>query len=222
VSSTPDPLAAADAPLTSLRNNGIPYYTQWGSADWVRRIVEDNADPCGDLAWQRSGFSDPDRYRFWAKRLCGLTCLESALDYWRIGHPSRAALLDDALRHGAYRLRDDGGVDGLIYRPFAQWIREAFGVHVDVLTETSIKAMAARLSAASLAIVSVSPEIRYPWRDNSRKGGHLVLLHGRDAAGVWFHNPSGIDDQQADVHLPYERFAQFYAQRGMVLTRPAR
>lgn len=90
-----------------------------------------------------------------------------------------------------------------------------------MLTETPIKAVAARLNAASLAIVSVSPEIRYPWRDNSRKGGHLVLLHGRDAAGVWFHNPSGIGDQQAGVHLPYERFAQFYAQRGMVLTRPA-
>ena len=100
---TPDPFAFADAPLASLRHHGIPYYTQWGSAEWVHRIVEDNADPCDDIGWQQSGFSDPERYRFWAKRLCGLTCLESALDYWRIPHPSRAALLDEALQQGVYR-----------------------------------------------------------------------------------------------------------------------
>lgn len=219
MSLTPDP-RASDASLVPLRHNGIPYYTQWHSADWVRRIVEDDADPCDDAGWQQSGFSDPEQYRFWAKRLCGLTCLESALDYWGVPHPSRAALLDEALRNGVYRLRDDGGVDGLIYRPFAQWLGSAFGISVSVLTETPIEAVAAQLTATSLAIVSVSPEIRYPRRDNARTGGHLVLLHGRDASGVWFHNPSGIGDQQADVYLPYGQFARFFANRGMVLTRP--
>ncbi|CAB3771314.1 C39 family peptidase [Paraburkholderia humisilvae] len=219
MSSTPDPLATSVAPLTLLRHIGVPYHTQWGSADWVHRIVEDNADPCDEIGWQQSGFTEPDQYRFWAKRLCGLTCLESALDYWGIGHPLRAALLNDALRHGVYRLRDDGGVDGLIYRPFAQWIEAAFGVRVIVLTETPIETIAAQLDRTSLAIVSVSPEIRHPWRNNAHRGGHLVLLHGRDPSGVWFHNPSGTGDQQADVYLPYQQFTRFFAQRGMVLTR---
>ena len=172
--------------------------------------------------WQRSGFSDPERYRFWAKRLCGLTCLESALDYWRIDHAPRAALLDEALRHGVYRMREDGGVDGLIYRPFADWVAGAFGVQVDVLPQAPLEDIAARLNADTLAIVSVSPEIRYPERPNQRQGGHLILLHGRGRDGVWFHNPSGIAPYQADVYLPFDTMTRFYAGRGMTLSRIAR
>src|ERR1700749_3551281 len=110
-----------------VRNFGVPYYSQWGSPEWVARIAEQNLDPCEDPAWPRSGFTDPDRYRFWAHRLCGLTCLESALDFWGIAHPSRADMLDEALRHEVYRVREDGGVDGLTYRPFASWAEHAFG-----------------------------------------------------------------------------------------------
>ncbi|CAB3706428.1 C39 family peptidase [Paraburkholderia rhynchosiae] len=203
----------------TLRHAGVPYHTQWGSPEWVRHIVEKQGDPCDDPGWRKSGFPDPQRYRFWAKRLCGLTCLESALDYWRIEHPPRAALLDEALRHGVYRMRDDGGVDGLIYRPFATWVSEAFGVHVDVLPQAPLEEIAARLDRQTLAIASVSPEIRYPERPNQRQGGHLILLHGRDSVGVWFHNPSGIAPQQADVYLPFATMARFYAGRGMTLSR---
>ncbi|HEX7909258.1 MAG TPA: C39 family peptidase [Paraburkholderia sp.] len=206
----------------TLRHAGVPYYTQWGSPAWVRQIVEQHGDPCDDPDWQRSGFSDPERYRFWAKRLCGLTCLESALDYWRIEHAPRAVLLDEALRHGAYRMRDDGGVDGLIYQPFAAWAANAFGLQVDVLPQIPLEAIAARLAADTLAIVSVSPEIRYPERANRHQGGHLILLHGRDRDGVWFHNPSGIAPHQADVYLPFDTMARFYAGRGMTLTRSTR
>lgn len=203
----------------ALRHAGVPYYTQWGSPEWVRHIVERQGDPCDDPHWRSSGFADPERYRFWAKRLCGLTCLESALDYWAIAHAPRAALLDEALQHGVYRMREDGGVDGLIYRPFADWARGAFGINVDVLPQVSLEAIAARLTADTLAIVSVSAEIRYPERPNQRQGGHLVLLHGRDPEGVWFHNPSGIAPYQADVYLPFVTAARFYAGRGMTLTR---
>ena len=44
-------------------------------------------------------------------------------------------------------MREDGGVDGLIYRPFADWVAGAFGVQVDVLPQASIEDMAARLNA---------------------------------------------------------------------------
>jgi hypothetical protein len=205
----------------AVRHHGVPYYSQWGSPEWVARIVQDQADPCDDPLWRRSGFLTPADYRFWAKRLCGLACLESALDYWGIAHGSRADLLDAALGHGVYRVRDDGGVDGLIYRPFAGWVEAAFGVRVEVLTDEAIEDTAARLSAETLAIVSVSPEIRWPEHPNERRGGHLILLHGRGDGGVWFHNPSGIAPYQADAWLPCESVARFYARRGMALTRPA-
>ncbi|HEY2023995.1 C39 family peptidase [Paraburkholderia sp.] len=202
-----------------FRHADVPYYTQWASPEWVRDIVERQCDPCDDPHWRRSGFADPVRYRFWAQRLCGLTCLESALDYWRIGHAPRADLLEDALRHGVYRMREDGGVDGLIYRPFADWAARAFGLHVDVVPQAPLEHIAARLDAGTLAIVSVSAEIRYPQRPNQRQGGHLILLHGRDRHGVWFHNPSGVVPHQANVYLPFATIARFYAGRGMTLSR---
>ncbi|MBB3260564.1 hypothetical protein F4827_005468 [Paraburkholderia bannensis] len=202
-----------------IRHFGVPYYSQWGSPEWVARIVEDDVDPCDDPAWGASGFGQPEQYRFWAKRLCGLTCFESALDYWGIEHAPRAAMLEDALRHGVYRLREDGGVDGLIYHPFAAWAESAYGVRVEVMTDEDIQASAARLDADTLAIVSVSPEIRYPERANVDQGGHLILLHGRSDGGVWFHNPSGVAPYQANAWLPYGTVARFHARRGMALTR---
>ncbi|WP_321887137.1 C39 family peptidase [Paraburkholderia bannensis] len=202
-----------------IRHFGVPYYSQWGSPEWVERIVMDDVDPCDDPAWRASGFAQPEQYRFWAKRLCGLTCFESALDYWGIEHAPRAAMLEEALKHGVYRMREDGGVDGMIYAPFAAWAESAYGVRVEVMTDETIQASAARLSADTLAIVSVSPEIRYPQHPNDSQGGHLILLHGRSDGGVWFHNPSGVKPYQADAWLPYDTVARFHARRGMALTR---
>jgi hypothetical protein len=204
----------------TVRNSNVPYYSQWGSPEWVERIAEQNVDPCEDPAWRRSGFIDADRYRFWAQRLCGLTCLESALDFWGIAHASRADMLDEALRHDVYRMREDGGVDGLIYRPFAAWAQEAFGLQVEVWPEAKLVDLAACISDTTLAIVSVSPEIRRPAKANHERGGHLILLHGRDPEGVWFHNPSGVAPYQADAYLPFATMERFYAGRGMTLTRP--
>ena len=104
--------------------------------------------------------------------------------------------------------------------PFAAWVEAAFGVRVEVMTDEGIEASAARLDANTLAIVSVSAEIRYPERASASRGGHLILLHGRDDGGVWFHNPSGIAPYQSDAWLPYATVARFHARRGMALTRP--
>lgn len=206
----------------TVRNSGVPYYSQWGSPDWVARIAEQAVDPCEDPAWQRSGFTEPDRYRFWAQRLCGLTCLESALDFWGIEHASRAMLLEDALRHDVYRLREDGGVDGLTYRPFASWAERLFGLQVEVWPEVELEEVAACITSETLAIISVSAEIRRPDNANQERGGHLILLHGRDRDGVWFHNPSGVAPYQADAYLPFATVKRFYARRAMTLTRTTR
>ena len=117
-------------------------------------------------------------------------------------------------------MREDGGVDGLIYRPFASWTEQAFGLQVEVLPEATLEEIAARIDSETLAIISVSPEIRRPDAPNAQRGGHLILLHGRDADGVWFHNPSGIAPYQSDVYMPFSTVARFYAGRGLTLTRP--
>ena len=95
-------------------------------------------------------------------------------------------------------------------------------MHVDVLPRIGIEEIAARIDADMCAIRSVSPEIRYPDRHNETRGGHLILLHGRDERGVWFHNPSGVAPFQANAWLPFDTVNRFYAGRGLTLTRPVR
>lgn len=205
--------------MTAFRHRDVPYHTQWRSPELVAAIVEQRLDACDDPRWRENGFDDAEQYRFWSWKLCGLACLESALDYWSIPHAPRHGLLQRALAYGAYHLRDDGGVDGLTYRPFAAWLADDFGLQVEIFGNHTVHEIAARLDDTTLAIASVSAEIRRPDAPNPQRGGHLVLLHGREAQGVWFHNPSGIPPQQADVFLPYPVFSRFYAQRGMTLRR---
>jgi len=205
--------------MTLFRHQDVPYHSQWRSPELVAEIVARRIDACDDPRWQETGFEDSEHYRFWSWKLCGLACLESALDYWSIAHGSRLDLLQRALEYGVYRVRDDGGVDGLIYRPFATWLADDFDLQVEVFGDHTLGEITSQLDETTLAIASVSPEIRQPDAANERRGGHLVLLHGRSPQGVWFHNPSGVPPQQADVFLPYPVFSRFYAQRGMTLRR---
>jgi hypothetical protein len=46
--------------IETTRHIGVPYYSQWGSPDWVRAIVEEAADPCDDPHWRQSGFAEPE------------------------------------------------------------------------------------------------------------------------------------------------------------------
>jgi hypothetical protein len=218
----PLPLALPDLPMNAFRHLDVPYHSQWRSPELVAEILARRLDPCTDPRWTENGFADPEAYRFWSWKLCGLACLQSALDHWGIAHAPRGALLERALAHGVYRLREDGGVDGLIYRPFADWVAADFGLEVEVFGDHPLEALAQRLDAETLAIASVGPDIRQPDTPDPRRGGHLVLLHGRDAQGLWFHNPSGVPPQQSDIYLRHEVFERFYARRGMALRRAAR
>jgi hypothetical protein len=198
-----------------VRHLGVPYRSQWAGLGCNAAVVG-GADPCTTGPWWETGFTDADAYRFWSGKVCGLACLESALDHWRRSRPDRATLLGEALEHGVYVRRDDGGVDGLIYAPFLRWIVARFGIAGEVHTETSLRDLASTVGPRSFAIASVSPGIRWPDRPNERRGGHLVLITGRDGDRVWFHNPSGFEENST---LPLDVMDRFFAGRGMTISR---
>ncbi len=200
-----------------FRHPAVPYFSQWADPRFVHRIVEHREDPCLDQTWRTSGFDDPQRYRFWARRLCGLACLRSMLGYWQHHVPNASQLLDQAMHHHAYVVAADGSVGGLYYSRFAHWLLEAFGLVVRIYPRNDVSELINGIGPGSMAMASVSPEIRYPSRPNVHQGGHLVLLHGRDTHGIWFHNPSGITGTQADVYMPCAQFKRFFANRGMVI-----
>ncbi|HVL77464.1 MAG TPA: hypothetical protein VM406_15740 [Noviherbaspirillum sp.] len=198
----------------------VPYSSQWSDPTWTRAIVEEQADPCEDPSWTVRGFSNRDEYRFWARRTCGLACLESMLGYWRLPAPDRANLLRSALARKVYEVSEDGTVRGLIYRPFADWLQEDHGLRVEVLGEVTLGQLLAKIPGEGFGMASVSPRIRYPTEPCASPGGHLVLIISSNADEVIFHNPSGIPPYQSHARVRRSDFERFFANRGMVISRP--
>ena len=115
---------------------------------------------------------------------------------------------------GGYVEEPDGNIRGLIYAGAVRWLNER-----GIPARTRLDEPMPRLAPGELYIASVHASIRMPEVQPPRRGGHLVLVFGRDAAGRWrFHNPSGIGAaQQRDVRLSPEAFSRFHADRGILI-----
>ena len=195
----------------------VPYFSQWANPEFTHAIVS-GADPCDDPQWPETGFSDADEYRFWGRRVCGLACLQSILEYYGIPYISRKALLISATKAGAYRLRNDG-VEGLIYTPFLRMLQQKFRLKGRVLQDMTPAEIPSMLPEDGFIIWSVSSEIRYPHDANNRKGGHLVLIHSATECSCVFHNPSGVAPYQMNAELKLSVMERFSGNRGMLIER---
>lgn len=201
--------------------NRAPYRSQWSDPSWVEAIAVGNADPCADPTWVKHGFPSEHDYRYWTKRVCGLACLESILDHWGISRPNRFVLLQEAIRNEVYVPKDDGSVLGLVYRPFATWTGDYFGLAVEPIVRASLPDFLASIPSGGFGMASVSQEIRNPMRPriSSSNGGHLVLVLGQEDGSVVFHNPSGVPPYQAFATLAIDRFSDFFAGQGMAIEK---
>lgn len=201
---------------SSCRTCAYPSHTQFASPDLVGAIVAGEFDRAQDPAWRESGAATAEDYARWSGHLCGATCLRMALG---AGAPSLFELRDGALKFGAYTVDADGEIHGMIYAPAVTYLREAHGIGAEVHRELTTAGIGALLDAGRLVIASVHYAIRRPHEPAPGRGGHLVLVTGRtaDGSGFHFHNPSGTDAATRTAELPAERFADFFAGRGMSL-----
>lgn len=199
----------------------VPYFSQWGSPEWTARIL-DSADPCLDPRWTDAGFDDADAYRFWSWRLCGIACLRSVLTHRDGSAPSAAALLTEALSHGVYFRSDDGGVLGLIYRPFCAWVEAGHGLRAELLEHRDLGSSLDGRAQDEYLMLSVHPAVRTPDVDPPTNGGHLVLVTDHDERTLTFHNPSGAASNARDVVLERPVFERFHAGRGIRLAHDRR
>ncbi len=200
----------------------VPYYAQWETPELVGGIISRRIDAADDPAWHRSGAETPEEYAYWSWRACGMACLRMALRHWQGEAPPMMDLARDLLAAGAYVPRADGGLDGLIYAPFAVRVRARFGLFAQARPELPVADVRAELLAGRLVMLSVHPSIRTHLIDPPRRGGHLVLAVGAGPAAVTFHNPSGLyGESQEYAEVPWDRFEPFYAGRGVVLGRDA-
>ncbi|MFI6859182.1 peptidase [Streptomyces sp. NPDC050421] len=194
----------------------VPVHTQFASFELVGPIVEGGLDPASDPAWAESGASSPAEYARWAGHLCGMTCLRMALG---ADAPSLFALRDGALEYGAYTEDTDGAIRGLVYAPFATYVREKHGLEATVHRHLAPAEMLDLLDGGRSVMASVHYAIRHPRRPAPGRGGHLVLLTSRtsDGTGVHFHNPSGTSAATRAAELPLTEFERFFAGRGVSL-----
>ena len=189
-----------------------PYFAQWESPGLVGEFLN-GRDPASDPRWAESGAADQAEYARWAEHLCGMACLKMAM-----AARGEAHAIHDLRRAvqplGGYVEEADGFIRGLIYAGAVRWLNER-GIAARILLDEPMP----ELAPGALYIASVHAMIRTPGLEPPRKGGHLVLVFGTDAAGRWrFHNPSGIGvAQQRDVRLSPAAFSRFHADRGILI-----
>ena len=147
-----------------------------------------------------------------------MACLRMALTA-RDGHaPSLFALLRGCLDYGGYIEEPDGRVTGLLYRQFADFTRDRYQLHADIITDLDPNRIIRELDQGRLVMASVHKEIRRPDHDPPATGGHLVLITGHDEGQVSFRNPSGHTPQAGIATLPMSTFDRFAARRGISLS----
>ncbi|HEY0806994.1 MAG TPA: hypothetical protein VGD84_18120 [Pseudonocardiaceae bacterium] len=201
----------------SLAASGVPYFSQWESAELAERFVDGSLDLADDPRWAASGARTPLEYRYWARKVCGLACLKMILARRGLPVPPTMDLLERALAWQAYVPQGDR-VAGLIYQPFASWVAAEYGITAKVAPHLPLEEVAAAASPDTPVIASVHSSIRWPDRAASGRGGHLVLVTGAGGALLRLHNPSGISPaSQCDALLPAGDFARFYAGRGLLI-----
>ncbi len=132
--------------------------------------------------------------------------------------PATMRLVDRALEWKAY-IPDGDRVIGLIYQPFADWVRSDYGVVVAVVPGLTMDRIRQTASPETPVIASVHHWIRWPERTPPRTGGHLVLVTGVSEGALRLHNPSGLPgSSQCDVVVSQDDFARFFAGRGMIIS----
>lgn len=195
----------------------VPYYSQWESPDLVPQIVTRETRAADDPLWERSGAASPDDYEWWSWRLCGMACLRMALDYWRGVAPPAVTLAAECVAAGAY-VKRNGGLDGLIYAPFATYARDRWGLFAESRPTLPAAQLPDHIAAGRLVMLSVHPSIRTLDPSPPRRGGHLVLAVGATSDAAVIHNPSGLPGRsQQHAHVRWDELNRFYAERGVLL-----
>jgi hypothetical protein len=201
-------------------HHDIPAITQYASPELIERIAYAGADPADDPRWPASGATDRAEYARWCRHMCGMACLAMILHH-RDGHtPPLLDLLRASLPYGAYRTTPDGGIHGLIYAPFTDYIADRHGLAATVLPDLDLDELRALAADGQLVMASVHKEIRRPDQPAPGRGGHLVLITGHDPATdtIHFRNPSGHRPDTCTARLPAALFGTFFGRRAIGIT----
>jgi hypothetical protein len=194
----------------------VPWITQYASPSLIAGIAYGGHPRAEDPRWRETGTPDRETYAAWCARWCGMTCFQMALLARDGAAPTLYELAVGCMEYGGYT-DEPGRPRGLIYRPFAEYVRDSHGLRADVITDLDPARLMTELGQGRLVIASVHAEIRRPWNEPPASGGHLVLVTGQAGGLVTFHNPSGHVPEAVVATLPVPVFDRFAAHRGIAL-----
>ncbi|MBZ9675688.1 C39 family peptidase [Mesorhizobium sp. ES1-1] len=196
----------------------VPFFSQWETPGMTMDVLAEGAEALRrDPLWQGSGARTLDEYALWAGNICGMACLKMILATRGEIVPT-IELARRCTGYGGYVV-NDGAIKGLIYAPFVSFVREAFGLRAEVMTNVATAEIPAILGRSRFFIASVSSWIRWPDREPPAKGGHLVLVTAASEQDFRFHNPSGhTSATQANAQLAPSDFDRFFANRGIAVS----
>jgi hypothetical protein len=198
-----------------------PYESQWGDLACNEPLIEHGTNPAIFFDWASDGYPSEAEYLFWSRHICGLACLRSVLRAWtpHQGEIAMYELIQRAQQRKAL-VRAEETVQGLLYQPFVDWVRDDFGIDGTVHPIVEAPGLLEHVRDGQVAFASVSSEIRYPERPNARRGGHLVLIHAVENSRITLHNPSGIGESAQNATVDVTTFERFFAHRGVTLRKP--
>ena len=200
----------------ALARTEIPYRSQYASPELIASGAITLAD---DPRWQEAGAATPQEYARWARRGCGMACLQMILAARGDSVPPLVNLARDCTRYGGYEEHPRGGYGPLIYAGFVEYVTAELGLSARVAAPLPLPGLLDTVRGEEVVLASVSSEIRTLAPAPARRGGHLVLVVDAGDDRVCFHDPAGHHAAAARaVWLETEVFERFYAARGIAVT----
>ena len=200
-------------------HSDVPYFSQWESRDLVEFIITKQLDGKDDPQWRDSGADSREEYAEWSWNGCGMACLKMIIAATQHKMIPLVELGKKSTEYGVYSmpLHDS---PGMFYKPFVTFIEKEYGLKGKTESALTIPEIKQAISSGGFVIASVTPEIRFPTRKPTKKGGHLVLVIGYDDSekNFYFHNPSGFKDTQENVAISESSFLHFFDHKGLLVS----
>lgn len=191
-----------------------PYRCQFGESWEDLKTIRD--DSTSDR-WRIVGADNREEYLAWAPHCCGMTCLSMALADRGVSS-AIIPLAKEAMQLGAYQWNGRAVADpGLNYLGFVSFVRDRLGWNACICRWMTLLNIGSHLARGRYVMVSVGVDIGRSVADG-RKGGHLVLITGFDAAGqtIRYHDPAGHVGTSQHKAISFQDFLKTFAGRGVV------
>ncbi|MDD7804929.1 MAG: hypothetical protein PUP46_05095 [Endozoicomonas sp. (ex Botrylloides leachii)] len=176
------------------------YSTMLDTAFYSQRLTKTN--------YQAEGFDSFDEALSWTDRICGLACLKMVIAQLTQQVVPLKRLLDQGLAMNGYKK----GV-GWIHQKLADMVM-AYGVSAQCQSiGDHLYLIDNALEQRKLVIASVSCGF-----NPDKKGGHLVLIIGRNKESYIIHHPSAKENEQWSHHtLSTTAFQQCFSVEGNII-----